>query len=51
MANEAKKCGHGSCLCMAREGSNYCSTMCEDSKDLTTLQCDCGHPGCVRQEL
>jgi hypothetical protein len=35
---------------MAAEGSKYCSTFCEDSKDLTTLACDCGHPGCEAQQ-
>ena len=51
MANEAKKCAHGSCRCIARSGSSYCSPFCEDSKDLTTLECDCGHPGCAGQKL
>ena len=51
MANETKRCAHRSCLCLAREGSSYCSTICEDSKNVTTLQCDCGDARCARQTL
>ena len=51
MADERKKCAHGSCTCMAAQGSKYCSTLCEDATGVTTLQCDCGHQGCKRQEL
>ena len=41
-----EKCAHKICTCLAKNGSKYCSQQCEDSKDLTTLQCDCGHPHC-----
>ena len=43
---EAKKCSHETCNCLAAPGSKYCSDFCEDSEGLTTLTCDCGHPGC-----
>jgi hypothetical protein len=48
---ESKKCAHVACQCLAAPGSNYCSTFCEDSKDLTTLVCDCGHTGCEGAKL
>lgn len=48
-----KKCAHETCSCMVAEDakSKYCSTFCEDSKDLTTLTCDCGHAGCASHAL
>ena len=51
MADDQKKCAHSTCNCMAATGSSYCCQFCEDSKDLTTLQCDCGHGGCERRGL
>jgi hypothetical protein len=47
----AKKCAHDTCDCVIPEGSKskYCSNFCEDSKGLTTLRCDCGHPPCTGQ--
>ena len=48
---DPKKCAHATCTCMARPDSDFCSEFCEDSKDLTTLDCDCGHPGCSGQKL
>ena len=45
MAN-SKKCKHSACSCMAREGSDYCSQYCEDSKGTTSLNCHCPHDGC-----
>lgn len=48
---DKKKCAHESCKCMATEGSNYCSNFCQDSKGVTTLECDCGHPACTRAAL
>jgi hypothetical protein len=48
---ETKKCAHEFCKCMAAPDSDYCSTFCQDSKDLTTLTCDCGHPGCEAAKL
>jgi hypothetical protein len=46
MADETKKCEHPACICPAAEGSNYCSTSCEDAGDTTEISCNCGHPGC-----
>ena len=43
---ENKKCAHEACKCEAREGSNYCSTYCEDAGGTTEIQCGCAHPGC-----
>jgi hypothetical protein len=48
---ESNKCAHTACQCLAAPGSKYCSTFCEDSKDLTTLVCDCGHPACEADKL
>jgi len=48
---DSKKCAHSTCNCVAAEGSKFCSNYCKDSKNLTTLQCDCGHPGCATQKL
>jgi hypothetical protein len=41
-----KKCAHESCTCTAEEGSQYCSTACEASKDGSQSTCGCGHSGC-----
>ena len=46
-----KKCAHEGCMCQAAPDSKYCSTLCEDSVGKTTLECDCGHPGCAAQKL
>ncbi len=46
-----KKCAHPMCNCLVDEKQKYCSTFCEDSKDLTTLECDCGHPACAVDKL
>lgn len=43
---EAKKCKHPSCRCMAVEDSDYCSTYCESAGETTEIGCTCGHPGC-----
>ncbi len=51
MTITGKKCAHETCTCMAADGSQYCSTFCQDSKGITTLDCDCGHSGCVAQKL
>jgi hypothetical protein len=47
MTDKAKKCAHKMCNCMAAEGSDYCSTICADSKNVTELACDCKHPACA----
>ena len=49
--SETKKCAHEACSCMAAPNSKYCSSFCEDSKDLTTIACDCGHTGCDASKL
>ncbi|WP_162537925.1 hypothetical protein [Granulicella sp. WH15] len=46
MTDKVKKCAHPLCSCMAAPGSNYCSNVCADSKGMTSLACDCKHPGC-----
>jgi hypothetical protein len=43
---ESKKCAHKSCSCMVPDGKKYCSQICEDGKNLTSIKCDCKHPGC-----
>ena len=48
---EMKKCAHAGCQCMAPKGEKYCSTYCQDAKDVTTLECECGHPACERTAL
>ena len=49
--SESKKCAHSVCNCIAKPGSKYCSTFCEDSRNMTTLVCDCGCPECAGQKL
>jgi len=51
MADQSKKCAHELCSCIVPDGQKYCSTLCEDSKGTTSLQCDCGHPSCDAQRL
>ncbi len=41
----SKKCAHAACSCMVADNEKYCSQMCEDSKGMTTLKCDCKHRG------
>jgi hypothetical protein len=48
---DSKKCAHELCNCIVPSGEKYCSTVCEDSKDVTTLECECNHAGCVAQQL
>ena len=43
---DPKKCAHTACACFAKEGEKYCSQYCQDAKDVTSIACDCGHPGC-----
>jgi len=45
--SETKKCANERCSCMAAEGSKYCSTYCEDTKNVTALSCDCKHLACA----
>jgi hypothetical protein len=45
-----KRCAHEACMCMVGENSQfgaYCSSHCQDAKDLTQLKCECGHAGCM----
>ena len=51
MADDQKKCAHQGCSCMAPAGEKYCSPFCRDADGTTTLQCDCGHPGCEARGL
>ncbi len=51
MSNEVEKCAHKICQCQARKGDKYCSQFCADSKGVTTLQCDCGHPSCTAAKI
>jgi hypothetical protein len=48
---DSKKCAHETCRCIVPSGQKYCSTVCEDSKGVTTLGCDCNHPDCAAQKL
>lgn len=43
---QTEKCAHPNCTCPAEEGSKYCSTACEDSRNTTEVFCDCGHDDC-----
>jgi hypothetical protein len=47
---EQKKCAHASCLCKAKEGSEYCSTYCEGKAKTLDIDCGCGHPACAAAE-
>jgi hypothetical protein len=49
--DEFKKCEHKLCSCIPPKGEKYCSTICEDSKDMTTLKCECEHTGCRGHSL
>ncbi len=49
--SELKKCAHESCSCIAPAGEKYCSRLCEDSKGITTLKCECEHSGCRGHNL
>lgn len=47
---KSEKCAHESCVCMVSEDGEFgkfCSARCRDTKDLSELRCDCGHPGCA----
>ena len=46
MADEMKKCANDLCSCQVSD-KKYCSQSCEDSAGVTTLACDCPHPGCT----
>lgn len=48
---DTKKCAHAPCKCVPPEGEKYCSTYCEDAKNYTTLECECGHPACASNEI
>jgi len=43
---QTEKCAHRNCTCPAEPDSEYCSTMCEDSRDTTEIFCECGHDDC-----
>jgi hypothetical protein len=44
--SDPKKCAHVPCSCMVSDGKKYCSQMCEDSKGVASIKCDCHHPEC-----
>jgi hypothetical protein len=47
---KTEKCAHDNCVCTVPENGDfgkYCSAHCQDSKDVTTLRCECGHAGCI----
>lgn len=46
MSTEVKKCAHEICNCVSPKGEKYCSPYCEDSKNVTSLKCDCHHSEC-----
>jgi len=46
-----EKCAHPMCRCIPAKGEKFCSTYCEEAKDLTTLECECNHPGCAAEKL
>jgi hypothetical protein len=46
-STETKKCGHASCGCMVT-GKKFCCQMCEDSRKVTDLHCDCRHDECTK---
>jgi hypothetical protein len=41
-----KKCAHGPCSCIVPDGKRFCSQICEDSVNTTSIRCDCRHEGC-----
>jgi hypothetical protein len=45
----AKKCAKEGCNCTAPEGEKFCSPQCKDTKNMMTLECHCGHPGCSQK--
>jgi hypothetical protein len=49
MAEGNNKCAHETCSCTTGADTKYCSSFCEDSKDIITLMCKCGHPECGQQ--
>jgi hypothetical protein len=51
MATESKKCAMDGCTCVPAEGKKFCSTYCENAKGVTTLKCECPHPGCAGHKL
>lgn len=42
---DQKKCAHPACSCMTDK--KYCSTYCEERKDVAEIACECGHAGCA----
>jgi hypothetical protein len=45
--SESKKCAHKSCSCIVSDDKKFCSQICEDNVGVTTISCDCKHPGCT----
>ena len=44
---EPTKCAHTACTCVCSDGKKYCSQICEDSKGMLEIKCDCKHPECL----
>jgi hypothetical protein len=44
---DQKKCAHPACSCMTDK--KYCSTYCEERKDVAEIACECGHAGCAAE--
>ncbi len=50
MATKSKDmCEHPGCTCPKAKGSNYCGTFCEGQAGHPSIECECGHPGCVAE--
>jgi hypothetical protein len=50
MSETTKKCAHELCKCLVTD-KKYCSQFCEDSKNVTALECDCKHPACEAAKI
>ena len=51
MATNPSKCANDACACPTEAGKKYCSTHCEDTKNLTKLTCHCGHDSCKTKAI
>jgi hypothetical protein len=51
MTDTVKKCAMEGCTCIPAGGKKYCSEVCEDSKNITTLECPCQHAACTGNKL
>lgn len=46
--NDQKTCAHSPCRCAVTNDDfgDYCSSHCQNAKDLAELRCECGHAPC-----